>query len=253
MADNDTALTQLEGKNPIAEALAAGRSINRVYLLESAKGRASDLSKLADECQKQGAVIRYVNRARLDSMAETQAHQGIIAEVAPYDYQDLDRILEHCESQNIAPFLLLLDHIQDAHNLGSILRIADGAGVHAVVIPKRRAVPLNAAVAKASAGAVEHVSICRVNNLTDTILALKKQGFWIFGTDAAATLHYKEADYGGPIAIVIGSEGEGIAQKVKGHCDFLVSIPLHGKVNSLNAAVASGIIVFEAASGRNQS
>ena len=105
MADNDTALTQLEGKNPIAEALAAGRSINRVYLLESAKGRASDLSKLADECQKQGAVISYVNRARLDSMAETQAHQGIIAEVAPYDYQDLDRSLEHCESQNIAPFL----------------------------------------------------------------------------------------------------------------------------------------------------
>ena len=252
MAEHDTTVTRLEGRNPIQEALSAGRSINRVYLLESAKERASDLSRLASACEKQGALVSYVSRARLDSMAETQAHQGIIAEVAPYGYQDLVDIIARCESENVAPFLLLLDHLQDAHNLGSILRIADGAGAHAVVIPKRRAVPLNAAVAKASAGAVEHVPLCRVNNLTDTILSLKKRGFWIFGTAAEAELSYKDADYSGSIAIVIGSEGQGMSQKIKGHCDFLVSIPLHGRVNSLNAAVASGIIVFEAVSGRTK-
>ncbi len=249
LENQDPELTRIEGRNPVAEALAAGRSINRVLVLEKARG---DLALLADRCRQQGAVVDYVNRAVLDRMALTRAHQGIIAEVAPYAYTPLDDILQTCDEENRTPLLLLLDHIQDANNLGSILRIADGAGVDAVVIPKRRSVPLNAAVAKASAGAVEHVPLCRVNNLTQTILMLKEQGFWIFGTAAKAGLCYKEADYAGKLALVVGSEGQGMSQKISEHCDFLLSIPLRGRVNSLNAAVACGIIVFEAAARRNK-
>lgn len=245
-------LTRLEGRNPLAEALAAGRSINRVYLLEGARqGRAGqDLADLAEACRQQGALITYVSRAQLDAMAESHGHQGIIAEVAPYDYQDLDQILAACRLEGRPAFFLILDQIQDAYNLGSILRVADGAGVDAVVIPKHRAVPLNAAVAKASAGAVEHVPLCRVTNLTQTILSLKEEGFWIYGTAAGEGMTYKEADYSGNIAVVIGSEGFGVARKLAGHCDYQVSIPLKGKVNSLNAAVACAIICFEASSQR---
>lgn len=247
--NQDLELTRIEGRNPVAEALAAGRSINRVLVLEKARG---DLALLADRCRRQGAVVDYVSRAVLDRTALTRAHQGIIAEAAPYAYADLNEILRACDEKGQAPFLLLLDHIQDANNLGSILRIADGAGLDAVVIPKRRSVPLNAAVAKASAGAVEHVALCRVNNLTQTILMLKEQGFWIFGTAAEAATSYKEADFSGRIALIVGSEGEGMSRKIAEHCDFLLSIPLQGRINSLNAAVACGIMVFEAVSRRNK-
>ncbi len=247
-------LCQLEGRNPIAEALAAGRSINKVYTLQSARHARSDstLARLVTDCKERGAVILYVGRSTLDAMATSGAHQGIIAEVAPYEYAELADILAQCERLNQDPFLILLDHIQDAHNLGSILRIADGSGVDAVIIPQRRSVTLNAAVAKASAGAVEHVPLCRVVNLSRTIHDLKKQGFWIFGTTADGETPYDKADYSGKIAIVIGNEGEGISKKLLEHCDFLLTIPLHGKVNSLNAAVASGIIAFEAARQRTQ-
>ena len=247
-------MTRLEGRNPIAEALAAGRSINRIYLLEGARqGRAGkDLADLAQACRQQGALVSYVSRARLDAMAESHGHQGIIAEVAPFNYRDLDQILAACQAADRPPFLLLLDQIQDAHNLGSILRIADGAGVDAVVITRRRSVPLNAAVAKASAGAVDHVPLSRFNNLTQTILMLKEEGFWVHGTAAGQGLSYKEADYKGKLALVIGSEGFGMSQKLADHCDFLLSIPLKGKVNSLNAAVACGVICFEASSQRQE-
>ena len=245
-------VTRLEGRNPVAEALAAGRSINRIFVLDSArKGREDNLLyKLAEDCRAQGAIVNYVGRQALDAMAESHGHQGIIADVAPYDYSDLDQILQACEEKGEPPFLLLLDHIEDAHNLGSILRIADGAGVHAVVIPQRRAVPLNAAVAKASAGAVEYVPLCRVTNLSQTISQLKKQGFWIFGTAADGQVPYDEADYNGKTALIIGSEGRGLSQKIEQHCDFLVSIPQKGRINSLNAAVACGIITFAAARKR---
>ncbi|NLB28212.1 MAG: 23S rRNA (guanosine(2251)-2'-O)-methyltransferase RlmB [Clostridiaceae bacterium] len=247
--NQDLELTRIEGRNPVAEALAAGRSVNRAYVLENARG---ELARLADLCRQQGAVIDYVSRAVLDRMALTRAHQGIIAEVAPYAYADLGDILRSCKLKDHPPFPLLLDHIQDANNLGSILRIADGAGIDAVVIPQRRSVALNAAVAKASAGAVEHVPLCRVKNLTQTILMLKEEGFWIFGTAAEAGSCYRQADYGGSIAVVVGSEGQGMSKSIAGHCDFLLSIPLHGRVNSLNAAVACGIIVFEAAWQRDE-
>ncbi|MGB4138571.1 MAG: 23S rRNA (guanosine(2251)-2'-O)-methyltransferase RlmB [Saccharofermentanales bacterium] len=248
MTHNGYELCQLEGRNPIAEALTAGRSINKVYTLQSARQARSDtaLARLVADCKERGAVILYVGRSTLDAMATSGAHQGIIAEVAPYEYGDLTDILAQCERHGRDPFLILLDHIQDAHNLGSILRIADGAGVDAVIIPQRRSVPLNAAVAKASAGAIEHVPLCRVVNLSRTILDLKRQGFWIYGTAADGETPYDKADYFGKIALVIGSEGEGISKKLLEHCDFLLTIPLHGKINSLNAAVASGIIAFEA-------
>ncbi|MGI6507659.1 MAG: 23S rRNA (guanosine(2251)-2'-O)-methyltransferase RlmB [Saccharofermentanales bacterium] len=254
MTRDERELCRLEGRNPIAEALEAGRSINKVYALQSARNTRSDtsLARLVAECKERGAVITYVGRTALDAMATSGAHQGIIAEVAPYEYADLTEILSQNERRGIDPFLILLDHIQDAHNLGSILRIADGAGVDAVVIPQRRSVALNAAVAKASAGAVEHVPLCRVVNLSKTILDLKKEGFWIYGTAADGETPYDKADYSGKIALVIGSEGEGISQKLLEHCDFLLTIPLYGKVNSLNAAVASGIIAFAAARQRRQ-
>ena len=254
MTRDERELCRLEGRNPIAEALEAGRSINKVYALQSARNTRSDtsLARLVAECKERGAVITYVGRTALDAMATSGAHQGIIAEVAPYEYADLTEILSQNERRGIDPFLILLDHIQDAHNLGSILRIADGAGVDAVVIPQRRSVALNAAVAKASAGAVEHIPLCRVVNLSKTILDLKKEGFWIYGTAADGETPYDKADYSGKIALVIGSEGEGISQKLLEHCDFLLTIPLYGKVNSLNAAVASGIIAFAAARQRRQ-
>ena len=254
MTRDERELCRLEGRNPIVEALEAGRSINKVYALQSARNTRSDtsLARLVAECKERGAVITYVGRTALDAMATSGAHQGIIAEVAPYEYADLTEILSQNERRGIDPFLILLDHIQDAHNLGSILRIADGAGVDAVVIPQRRSVALNAAVAKASAGAVEHVPLCRVVNLSKTILDLKKEGFWIYGTAADGETPYDKADYSGKIALVIGSEGEGISQKLLEHCDFLLTIPLYGKVNSLNAAVASGIIAFAAARQRRQ-
>jgi 23S rRNA (guanosine2251-2'-O)-methyltransferase len=241
--------TILEGRTPIAEALKAGRSINRVFVLESVRGKRNDpLQQLADQCREHGAIVDYVGRKTLNQMATSHGHQGIIAHVAPRDYADLADILtEHPNG-----FLLLLDHIQDAHNLGSILRIADGAGVDAVVIPKRRSVPLNATVAKASAGAVEHVPICRVNNLTQTILDLKQRGYWIYGTAADGGMNYDDAQYDGPIALIVGNEGRGMGQKIEEHCDFLLTIPLHGEVNSLNAAVACGIVTFEAAKKRRQ-
>ncbi len=245
--DKELETNRIEGRNPVAEALAAGRSINRAFILEQATG---ELAALAGRLREEGAIVQFVSRASLDAMATSRAHQGIIVEAAAYQYSDLDTVLADCRDRGQEPFILLLDQIQDAHNLGSILRIADGAGAHAVVILKRRSVPLNAAVAKASAGAIEHVPVCRVNNLTSVILMLKEAGFWIFGTRAGDGLNYREADYSGKIALVIGSEGQGISKKVAEHCDFHLSIPLHGRVNSLNAAVACGIIAFEAAASR---
>lgn len=252
--DENAPLSQIEGRHPVAEALRAGRHINRVFVLESARTlrRKSPLAELAQECRDQGAIVVFVNRATLDKMALSEGHQGIIAEMSAHDYAELDDVLLNAEARGEPPFLLLIDHVQDPQNLGSILRIADGAGVTAVIIPKRRAVPLNAAVAKASAGAVEYVPVVRVTNLSQTILSLKDKGFWIFGTDASAKTRYDDVDFTGKIALVIGSEGEGISRNIRDKCDILLSIPLRGRINSLNAAVACGIVAFEAARKRRQ-
>lgn len=243
---------RLEGRNPIGEALKAGRTINKLWVLKRKDKPDPALARLIGQAREAGAVIMEVERKVLDQMSETQGHQGIIAQVAAHEYVDLDQLLAQINGRQEVPFLLLLDELQESYNLGSILRIADAAGVHGVVITERRSVGLDAAVAKASAGAIEHVPVARVVNLAQTILALKEQGFWIAGTDAAGTVDYHQADWQGPLAIVIGSEGEGMGQQMRRHCDFLVSIPMYGQVNSLNAAVAAGIVVFEAASQRRR-
>ncbi|MCK9252601.1 MAG: 23S rRNA (guanosine(2251)-2'-O)-methyltransferase RlmB [Clostridiaceae bacterium] len=241
---------RLEGRNPLQEALKAGRAINKVWVARREDKPDAALLRLVAMAREAGAVILEVDRQVLDQMSETHAHQGVIAQVAAHEYADLDDLLSSVREKGDVPFILLLAELQESYNLGSILRIADAAGVHGVVIPQRRSVGLDAAVAKASAGAIEHVPVCRVTNLSQTIERLKEQGFWITGTDAGASLDYRQADWSGPLAILIGGESEGISPSLRAHCDFLVSIPMRGKVNSLNAAVAAGIIVFEAAAKR---
>lgn len=246
---------RLEGRNPIFEALKAGRTINKLWVLKRQdKPEKPDplLARLVGQAREAGAVIMEVERKVLDQMSETHAHQGVIAQVAAHDYVELEDLVSQIRERGEMPFLILLDEVQESYNLGSILRIADAAGAHGVVITERRSVGLDAAVAKASAGAIEHVPVARVVNLTQTILSLKEQGFWIAGTDSEGTVDYHQADWKGPLAIVIGSEGEGLGQQIRRHCDFLVSIPMLGKVNSLNAAVAAGIVIFEAANQRRK-
>ena len=243
---------RLEGRNPILEAIKAGRTINKIWIARREEKPEPGLMRLVMLAREAGAVVLEVDRRVLDQMSETHGHQGMIAQVAVHEYTDLDTLVAQVRSDGKQPFLLILDELQESYNLGSVLRIADAAGVHGVIIPKRRSVGLDAAVAKASAGAIEHVPVCRVTNLSQTIERLKNDGFWITGTDAAASTNYRQADWGGALAILIGSEGEGISPAMRAHCDFLVSIPMQGKVNSLNAAVAAGIVVFEAAAQRRQ-
>jgi 23S rRNA (guanosine2251-2'-O)-methyltransferase len=245
-------MDRLEGRNPIQEAIKAGRAINKVWIAKRDGHTDPALSRLVAQAKEAGAVIMEVDRRVLDQISDTHAHQGIIAQVAAHEYVDLDELLTQVEGRGEIPFLILLDEVQESYNLGSILRIADAAGVHCVVIPERRSVGLDSAVAKASAGAIEHVPVARVGNLTQTVLSLKEKGFWIAGTDSEGTTDYHEIDYKGSLAIVVGGEGEGVGQQLRKHCDFLISIPMHGQVNSLNAAVAAGIVIFEAAAQRSK-
>lgn len=198
-----------------------------------------------------GIVIVETNKNKLDEMSETGNHQGIIAIVPPFEYVEVEDILEYAKEKNEDPFIIILDGIEDVHNLGSIIRTAETAGVHGIVIPKRRAVAVNATTVKTSAGAVEHMKIARVNNINETINNLKKQGIWICGTDMATKNFYYNQDYNMPIAIVIGSEGKGMSRLTKENCDFLVKIPMKGKINSLNASVSAGIVIYEVVKNRN--
>jgi 23S rRNA (guanosine2251-2'-O)-methyltransferase len=241
---------RLEGRNPILEAIKAGRTINKLWIAKREERPDPTLGRLISLAREAGAVIMEVDRRALDAMSTTHSHQGAIAQVAAHEYIELEDLISSVKARDEAPFLLILAELQESYNLGSILRIADAAGVHGVIIPTRRSVGLDAAVAKASAGAIEHVPVARVGNLTQTILTLKKEGFWIAGTDADGKTDYHKADWQGPLAILIGSEGEGLSPVLRRHCDFLISIPMFGKVNSLNAAVAAGIITFEAAASR---
>jgi len=242
---------RLEGRNPIQEAIKAGRAINKIWVIKREDRQDPSLARLIAQARDAGAVVMEVEKRVLDAMSTTHSHQGIIAQVAAHEYIELDDLISNIKASNEVPFLLILAELQESYNLGSILRIADAAGVQGVIIPMRRSVGLDAAVAKASAGAIEHVPVARVGNLTQTIQTLKDQGFWIAGTDADGKTDYRNADWTGPLAILIGSEGEGLSPIMRRHCDFLISIPMFGKVNSLNAAVAAGIITFEAAAKRH--
>ncbi|MCR5529355.1 MAG: 23S rRNA (guanosine(2251)-2'-O)-methyltransferase RlmB [Saccharofermentans sp.] len=244
---------RLEGRNAVTEAINAGREINKLWILEPSGGQRLDpgLAKILDEANKRKIVVIRSPRNVLDRMSQTHNHQGVIAAVASHEYVEIDDILKKAESEGRKPLLVVLDELKDSYNLGSVLRIADAAGVDGVVIPKHRSIGLDSVVAKASAGAIEYVPVARVTNIAQTLRELKeKHGFWVCGTAAEGSTPYDKADYKGALAIVIGSEGEGMRDSVQKECDFLLSIPMAGTVNSLNAAVAAGIVVFEAVKGR---
>lgn len=234
---------KLEGRNSVLEAIKSGRSINKLLV---AKGlREGSIRQLVAMAREQGIIIQEVDKAALDSISSTHAHQGVIAFVAVKDYVEVDDILKFAEDKKEPPFIVILDEITDPHNLGSILRTADAAGAHGIIIPERRAVGLSAAVSKASAGAVEYVPVARVPNISRTIDYLKKLNIWIAGTDSSGGKSYFEHDLSGPCALVIGSEGKGMGKLIRDKCDLIVNIPMKGRISSLNAAVAGGIVMYE--------
>ena len=235
---------QLEGRNALTEALRAGRTIDKVFIADGDTDRA--LQRLAAEAKEAGAVIVPVDRRKLDQMSFTRAHQGVIALAAAHDYFTVDDILEEAASRGENPLIVICDELSDPHNLGAIMRSAECAGAHGVVIPKRRSVGLTATVAKASAGAVEYMKVARVTNINSTINELKEKGVWVFGTAAEGSVPMYKADLTGPAAIVIGNEGDGMSPLVRKNCDMLVHIPMKGRISSLNASAAASILLYEA-------
>ena len=233
----------LIGRNAVTEALRAGRGINKILLADGDReGQVSEIVALAKE---RGIVLQFVERGKIESVASGLRHQGVLAYVAPVAYAELDDILAKAEAAGQPPFLLLLDELEDPHNLGALLRTADATGVHGVLIPKRRSVPLTATVAKTSAGAVEYVPVARIGNISQTLKALKEKGFWVAGADMDGSQNYYEADLTGPLVLVVGSEGKGMGRLTKEQCDFIVKMPMVGKINSLNASVAGSILMYE--------
>ncbi len=236
------------GKNPVLEALRAERDINKIWIAEgSNKGQMQQVIGLAKQA---GVIVQYVPKQKLDHTVSGN-HQGVAASVAAYQYAEIEDLFNKAAEKNEDPFFLILDEIEDPHNLGSILRTADAAGIHGVIIPKRRAVGLTAAVAKASTGAIEHVPVARVTNLARTMEELKEKGIWIIGTDAKGKQDFRQMDAKMPLAIVIGSEGKGIGRLISEKCDFLIRLPMVGKVTSLNASVAASLLMYEVYRKRN--
>ncbi|HET7579162.1 MAG TPA: 23S rRNA (guanosine(2251)-2'-O)-methyltransferase RlmB [Bacillales bacterium] len=230
------------GKNPVKEVLRSGRDINKIWINERAKRSMQPILRLA---KQEGVQVQAVPRQKLDQLAEGENHQGIVASVAAHRYAEMDELFRRAEEKGERPFFVVLDEIEDPHNLGAILRTADASGVHGVIIPKRRSSGLTSIVAKASAGAVEYVPVVRVTNLARTIDELKKRGLWFVGADAAGREDYREADFDIPVGLVVGNEGKGISRLVKEKCDFLVQLPMAGKVLSLNASVAAALLMYE--------
>lgn len=230
------------GKNPILTALRAGRPIHKIMVSDQLQAQAE--KEIQGAAKKTKAVIQRVPRKKLDQLS-TGKHQGMIAFVAAYEYQSVEAILQRAEEKAELPFLLLLDELEDPHNLGAILRTADASGAHGVIIPKHRAVGLTETVAKASAGAIEHVPVARVTNIAQTIESLKEKQIWVVGTDEAGTEDYRTLDGQTALALVIGNEGKGISRLVKDKCDWLVQLPMVGSISSLNASVAAGLLMYE--------
>ena len=240
---------QVEGRNSVTELLKSGKDINKLYVQKGERqGSINEIIKLAKEKR---VVIVETEKNKLDQMSETGKHQGVIAIVQPFAYCDVDDILEDAKSKNENPFIIILDGIEDNHNLGSIIRTAECAGVHGIIIPKRRSALVNATTNKTSAGAVEYMKVARVSNLTETIKYLKENDIWVYGTDMDAKEYYNEQKYNSGVALVIGSEGFGMSRLVKENCDFLIKIPMRGKINSLNASVSAGIVMYEVMKQRN--
>ncbi len=238
------------GRNAVTEALKSGRTVNRLLVAEhDTQGSIREIVNLARES---GAVVETVPRSQIEAAAKGFRHQGVLAYTSPVDYTPLEDILDAAQSRDGAPVLLLLDELEDPHNLGAVLRTADAVGVDGVLIPKRRSCPLSATVAKTSAGAVEYVPVARIGNVAQTIRELKKAGFWIVGADMDGTADYFEADLTGALVLVIGSEGRGISRLVRESCDVLVRIPMLGKINSLNASVAGAVLMYESLRQRRE-
>ena len=235
---------QLEGRNALTEALRAGRTIDKVFIADGDTDRG--LQRLAAEAKEAGAVIVPVDRRKLDQMSFTRSHQGVIALAAAHDYYTVDDILEEAAQRGENALIVICDELSDPHNLGAIMRSAECAGAHGVIIPKRRSVGLTATVAKASAGAVEYMKVARVTNINNTINELKEKGVWVFGTAAEGSVPMYKADLTGPAAIVIGNEGDGMSPLVRKNCDMLVHIPMKGRISSLNASTAASILLYEA-------
>jgi len=236
--------TRLEGRNAVTEALRAGRTIDKVFVADGDID--AGLQRLVAQAKEAGAVVVPVDRRKLDMMSTTHSHQGIIAQAAAHTYYTIDDILQEAADRGEAPLIVICDELSDPHNLGAILRTAECAGAHGVIIPKRRSVGLTATVAKASAGAMEYMRVAKVTNIANAIRELKEKGVWVFGTAAEGSEVMYRADLTGPSAIVIGNEGDGISRLVRENCDVMVHIPMSGKITSLNASNAASILLYEA-------
>ncbi|MBE2977837.1 23S rRNA (guanosine(2251)-2'-O)-methyltransferase RlmB [Priestia megaterium] len=230
------------GRNPVLEALKSGRDINKLWIAEGSQG--GSMGQITQLAKRNGVLVQFVPKKKIEQMVDG-IHQGVAAQVAAYQYAELDGLFNLAEKRNESPFFLLLDELEDPHNLGSIMRTADAVGAHGIIIPKRRSVGLTATVAKASTGAIEHVPVARVTNLSRTIDELKDRGVWIVGTDAKESDDYRNLDGGMPLTLVIGSEGKGMSRLIREKCDFLVQLPMVGHVTSLNASVAASLLMYE--------
>lgn len=232
----------IEGRNAVMEAIRAGKTIDKIFVLDGCHD--GPVNSILREAKKGDTIINYVPKERLDGMSKTGHHQGVIAYAAAYDYAEIDEIFENAKNKGEDPFIFILDNIEDPHNLGAIIRTANLAGAHGVIIPKRRAVGLTATVARTSAGALNYTPVCKVTNISNTIEDLKKRGMWFVCADMGGDTMYK-LNLKGPIGLVIGNEGEGVSRLVKEKCDFIASIPMQGDIDSLNASVACGVLAYE--------
>lgn len=245
----DTQERLIIGINAVSEALRSSRPVDSVLCaLQKPSGAAA---VLLAQCKQQGIVIKQVDARKLDKLCNAAAHQGIAAWAAAHEYASLENLFEHAAQKGEVPFFVVCDALEDPHNLGAIIRTADAVGAHGVIIPKRRSVSLNYTVAKTSAGALEYVPVARVTNLAATLQELKKRGLWVYAADMDGSTYHQQ-NYSGPIALVIGAEGKGLSPLVRDNCDVLVSLPMRGEINSLNASVAAGVLLFEIAKQRSE-
>ena len=232
----------IEGRNAVLEALRSGKPMDKLYVLDGCQD--GPIRTIVREAKKHDVILQFVTKERLNQLSETGKHQGVIAHAAAYEYAQVEDMLELAKSRGEDPFIFLLDNIEDPHNLGAIIRTANLAGAHGVIIPKRRAVGLTATVARTSAGALNYTPVARVTNLKKTVEDLKKQGLWFVCADMDGTVMY-DLDLKGPIGLVIGSEGEGVSKLVRENCDYVAGIPMKGDIDSLNASVAAGVLAYE--------
>lgn len=240
--EGDHSKEMIAGKNPVLEALRSTRDINKIWIAEGVKK--NGIKELLDMASERRIVVQFVPKQKIDNLS-SENHQGVVASVAAYNYAELDDIFKIAEERGEDPFIMILDELEDPHNLGSIMRTADAVGAHGIIIPKRRSVSLTAVVAKSSTGAIEYIPTVRVNNLSQTVDELKERGVWIAGTDAKGSQDYRRMDATLPLAVIIGSEGKGMSRILKEKCDFLYNLPMVGHVTSLNASVAASLLMYE--------